>query len=148
VEVIKKFANFIRHYKIILEQNKKYDEKKSNFRMGLNTRSGDTLQEKKSSWHGLKTCGQDIFARDMEPTFGPAPRKLDYRKMGYVTNVKDQGDCGCCYAFASMCALEGQMAKKYGVLNSLSEQNIVDCTYDPVVGNWGCDVSFLISIYF
>lgn len=52
------------------------------------------------------------------------------------------GNCGCCYAFASMCALEGQMAKKYGKLNSLSEQNIVDCSKGAYGGNWGCDVNF------
>ncbi|CAG9810838.1 unnamed protein product [Chironomus riparius] len=112
--------------------------------MGLNQRSADTPQEK-LSWHGLKTCGSYssvLTGRDFGPTFGPAPKSLDYRSMGYVTNVKDQGDCGCCFAFASMCALEGQMAKKYGQLKSLSEQNIVDCTYNPVTGNWGCDGGF------
>lgn len=109
--------------------------------MGLNRRSADTLQEK-LSWHGLKkSCGSFISPRTLGPTFGPAPKKLDYRSMGYVTDVKDQGDCGCCFAFASMCALEGQMAKKYGVLKSLSEQNIVDCTFNTATGNWGCDVS-------
>jgi len=116
--------------------------------MDLNKRSADTIEEKKLSWTGLKTCGSALSPRDIGPTFGPAPDQLDYRKMGYVTDVKDQGDCGCCYAFASMCALEGQMAKKYGILNPLSEQNIVDCTYNPVSGNWGCDVSFITCIVF
>lgn len=137
---MKRFINFVKHYKIILEQNKKFDTKKSNFQMGLNRRSADTPEEK-LSWHGLKTCGPALSPRDLGPTFGPAPKKLDYRTMGYVTDVKDQGDCGCCFAFASMCALEGQIAKKYGVLKSLSEQNIVDCTYNAIEGNWGCDVS-------
>jgi len=146
--IIKRFTNFVRHYKIILEQNEKFDNKESYFRMDLNKRSADTLEEKKLSWTGLKTCRSALSPRDIGPNFGPAPKKLDYRTMGYVTDVKDQGDCGCCYAFASMSALEGQMAKKYGILNSLSEQNIVDCTYNPVSGNWGCDVSFITCTIF
>ena len=56
------------------------------------------------------------------------------------------GNCGCCYAFASMCALEGQIAKKTGVLNSLSEQNIVDCSKGAYGGNWGCDVSYCVKL--
>lgn len=62
------------------------------------------------------------------------PESLDYRKMGYVTSVKDQGfTCSSCYAFAANCAIEGQIAKKYGRLKDLSAQNIVDCSL-----NYGC----------
>ncbi|XP_070507819.1 procathepsin L-like [Chironomus tepperi] len=138
---MERYTNFVKHYNIILEQNKKFDDNKSYFRMGLNRRSADTPQEK-LSWHGLKICKSTLSRRALQPTFGPAPIKLDYRTKGFVTNVKDQGDCGCCFAFASMCALEGQMAKKYRKLVSLSEQNILDCTYNNVSGNWGCDGGF------
>ena len=112
--------------------------------MGLNRRSADSNEEKKS-WRGLNLCGapkSEVTTRYMEPIFPEAPDSVDYRAMGYVTDVKDQGDCGCCYAFASMCALEGQMAKMFGLLNSLSEQNILDCTQNATTGNWGCNVNF------
>jgi len=63
-----------------------------------------------------------------------ATQTLDYRQQGYVTAVKNQGSCGDCWAFAATAALEGAYAKRKGVLNALSEQNVLDCT----TAGYGC----------
>jgi C1A family cysteine protease len=59
-----------------------------------------------------------------------------------VTRVKDQGDCGSCWAFSATGALESAYAIKYNKTVPLSEQNLVDCT-----GGNGCDGGWYEDAY-
>ncbi|KAM2557864.1 hypothetical protein TB2_014936 [Malus domestica] len=64
------------------------------------------------------------------------PPSVDWRRNGAVTPIKDQGQCGSCWAFSTVAAVEGINQIKTKKLVSLSEQELVDCDTEQ---NQGCN---------
>ncbi|CAN4084195.1 unnamed protein product [Withania somnifera] len=70
---------------------------------------------------------------------------MDWRKKGAVTPIKDQKDCGCCWAFSAVAAMESLHQLKTGKLISLSEQELVDC--DVQGEDQGCSGGLLDTAF-
>ena len=81
---------------------------------------------KKDECHNCFTETNDII-----------PESIDWRQRNVVTHVKNQGECGDCWAFSSTGSIEGAWAIKHRHLYNLSEQMLTDCSRN--YGNNGCE---------
>nr|AWM96389.1 cathepsin L2 [Dugesia japonica] len=125
--------------KFIQQHNVEYDLGKHTYYLGLNEFADMTHEEFKAKYLGLKPINRNFTSsRFIIPeNIGDLPTRIDWRTKGYVTPVKNQGQCGSCWAFSTTGSLEGQHFRKSGKLVSFSEQQLVDCSRS--FDNLGCN---------
>ncbi|XP_006661547.3 thiol protease SEN102-like [Oryza brachyantha] len=132
-----RFEAFKVNAKHVNEFNKKEG---MTYELGLNKFADMTLEEFLAKYAGAKVDAVILQAsvRELEEeVIGDVPTTWDWRQHGAVTAVKDQGQCGSCWAFSAVGAVESANAIATGNLLKLSEQQVLDCSGDgDCNGGW------------
>lgn len=128
--------------KYISRHNLEYSLGKHSFTVAMNKYGDMTNEEFVRVMNRFNSSNVLSFKRENSQEYVVTsgieiPDSVDWRAQGYVSPIKDQGQCGSCWAFTAVDSMEGQHFKKTGKLVSLSEQNLVDCSTKQ--GNQGCN---------
>ncbi|CAG2101481.1 unnamed protein product, partial [Medioppia subpectinata] len=131
-------AIFTENYERIIAHNLEADAGQHTYRLAVNQFADWTNTEYRRSLLGYKHRQQPHNVSVYTGTgFAALPDTVDWRTKGVVTPVKNQKQCGSCWAFSAVASIEGQHALSTSKLVSLSEQNLVDCS--RAEGNEGCE---------
>jgi len=118
----------------------KINNEQDSFRLGHNMFSTKTEAEAKKML-GTKIDESPKEAEILDET--NLADSMDWRAKGAVNPVKNQGQCGSCWAFGSTATIEAEHFIKTGTLLSLSEQELVSCSRE----NYGCGGGWQYKAY-
>jgi len=124
-ELFSRFDNFKNKLDLVTEFNAQAG---NTFTKGINAYSDMTSAEMKAKLNGYKPRTGAAKNVQMPAAVGDLPAALDWRTVGAVTGIKDQGQCGSCWSFSATGSMEGAHFLKTKNLVSLSEQQLMDCS--------------------
>jgi C1A family cysteine protease len=134
------FSQRLQIFKDNLAYIRMHNSQGHSYQLGINQFADLTNEEFKAKMLGGRPFSFPSKGRefaDIDDSY-QLPASVDWRNQGAVTRVKNQGDCGSCWAFSATGAVEGLVAIKTGKLTALSEQQLIDCA-GKKYGNSGCD---------
>ena len=110
-------------------------DKTKTYRLGLSRLSALTRSEYLSMLGTRRTPAS--HAVTATGRVKDAPSSIDWREKGVVNGIKDQGQCGSCWAFGAIQTCESAYAIQNHELLCFSESNLVDCVGDCMGCNGG-----------
>ena len=114
-----------------------------NFTMGINQFTDLTPQEFKEMYvngrNDKKSNLGSFGCKSFSSSGSSLPASVDWRSKGVVNSVRDQGQCGSCWAFATTANAESVWAISSSKLLDLSEEFLVDCASGVGYYNMGCN---------
>ncbi|XP_031503030.1 cysteine protease XCP1-like [Nymphaea colorata] len=126
------------------------NRKNKSYWLGLNEFADMSHEEFKAKYLGTRPKRRDHGGAGHDAGNGfrysnvvSIPKSVDWRRKGAVTAVKNQGQCGSCWAFSTVAAVEGINQIVTANLTSLSEQELVDCDDN----NHGCNGGIIDYAY-
>lgn len=126
-----------------LEKIKQHNAGGSSYTMALNRFADLSPEEFRAGFLGVNPAKGGVF-RSRKPgmpfmyaNVTDIPATVDWRTVGAVTPVKNQEQCGSCWAFSTTGSIESINFLKTGQLISLSEEELVDCDREHDLGCGG-----------
>lgn len=142
-EHFRRSANFYANLGRVLAHNEEYKAGKHSWYMDMNKFGDWTHEEFKTLLRRQKHTRPSKHMLTMSNTTRTTanPASIDWRTQGKVTQVKDQGGCGSCWAFSAIESVESRYAIASGSLQTLSPQAFVNCVQNPdsCGGTGGCE---------
>jgi C1A family cysteine protease len=131
-------ANFVKNYEKIESHNRKFKNGEISFELAVTKfahLSGDDISGNIFKTHEPESVNQTWTGNLPSPPNNgrrsrtALPEYFNYADVpGVVHPVQDQGNCGSCYAFSAVGAIEGSMCRYHGTCVKLSEQEAMECT--------------------
>eukprot|EP00942_MAST-04A_sp_MAST-4A-sp1_P012932 g12932.t1 len=150
IEDSERFAIWQENFKLVEQHNAKYNAGTSTFYLSMKTQHADLTNKEykffllKSKSRGKNNAHFTFTAEQISSTSSDIPQNWSWVEQGVISPIKNQGQCGSCWAFSATAAMEGEFNRrnngslpstcisKCGKMNntccSFSNQEVADCT--------------------
>jgi len=144
------FEIFKKNYQKINEINDELSNNKNSFQLGFNEDFDNIPYDENSNFLMNKIIPSNYTLENKYEKYLKQPfiyiknffslkKEFNWNHTEYLSEVKNQGSCGSCWAFATTNALESFMRSQNYNVTRLSEQELVDCSRQ----NYGCNGGFM-----
>lgn len=138
---------WLSNFAFVESHNKRYEAGEETYNLEMNEFADmDTAEFKAKYLISFPTDSATSKCNGGQAPSGNIPDEIDWSTKGAVTPIKNQGQCGSCWAFSTTGSVEGAYFLSQNKLESFSEQQLVDCSTS--YGNQGCNGGLMNLSFF